>query len=273
MVVTRQVSAFLGRDARFPTDSYAQVDRLHAAFYQLVKTQFVDPALENARQRFHAGDWSNFCMTALQHLPVVRPCKQDEEEEGVECVLTGKRKDLFRVTVVRCPVLEWDCTVKSFRDHINWFTSRYTRGQQRWWQVATRRLPFRSNPRNGSRRRRLSSLSSTSSVSGAPETNSRHRGRRTVIQVSNNCQDADDDDFDGFLVGPWTNSLILHRSVVDLLWQAWRLSHLNWWIDVVFLQWRKDKSASHSTNQEAIFIITNAIFAALSQCQTSTGSW
>ena len=35
MVVTRQVSAFLGREDSFPTDSYAQVDRLHAAFYQL----------------------------------------------------------------------------------------------------------------------------------------------------------------------------------------------------------------------------------------------
>lgn len=272
MVVTRQVSAFLGREDGFSADSYARVDRLHATFYQLVKTQFVNPALENARQRFHAGDWSNFCLTALQHLPVVRPCKQDEEEEDVECVLTGKRKDLLRVTVVRCPVLEWDSTVKSFKDHIDWFTCRYTGGQQRWWQVATQRLSFRSNPRNGTRRRR-SSLSCTSSVSGAPEINSRHRGRRTVIQVSNNCQDADDDDFEGFLVGPWTNSLILHRSVVDLLGQAWRLAHLNWWIDLAFLRWKKDKSTFHSTNQEAIFIITNAICAALSQCQTSTGSW
>lgn len=276
MVVTRQVSAFLGREEGFPVGSYAHVHGLHAAFYRLVKTQFVDPALEAARQRFQGGDWSNFYVTALQHLPVIRPCTRDDhgdDDDTVECIITGQTRDLVRVTVVRCPLLEWDCNAKSFEDHIGCFKARYTRGQQRWWHVATHRLSVRDRPRHRMRRSRSSSRSSTSSVSGLPETNSRHRGRKTIVQVSDASDEVDDDDFDGFVVGAWTNSLILHRTVADLLAQAWRLTHLKWWIDATFLHWKRDKSSFHSTDEETISLLTDAIVAALRRCQTPTGSW
>lgn len=281
MVVTSQVAAFLKRDDRLSVESYRSLDELYATFHQHVKTQFVDPALEAMRQRFQTTDWSDVCALAVQNLPVFQPLEQNDdtdEDDGVECIMTGRRSDLIRVTIVRCPVLDWDGT-RSFEDHFSSFSTRYAHGQQRWWHAVTHStLSSQKGRRHGSRRRRFSSCSSTSSsrsvLSTAVGSNSRHRGRKNVVLAFNrDDNDDDDDDFDGFLVGPWTNCLILHRNLADLLQQAWRLTHLQTWIAAVFLMWKRDKSPFDFTSDEIIWQATNAIVSAMQKCRTPSGSW
>ena len=270
MVVTCQVATFLGEKEGLGAASYAYVDKLHAVFHRYVKTQFVDPALEAIRQRFQASDWSNFCTMALKHLPVFRSCGENDRQhndDGMECILTGQSRDLVRVVVVRCPILEWDGSTL-FEDHIRQFTTRYALGQKRWWNLFNHPwLCTRDDRRPGTKRTRLSSCSSTSSLMLG--TNSRHRGRRTIEPVSSveNATDAQDGDFDGFVVGPWTKSCFLHRTMADLLRQAWRLTHLEWWMKATLVQWKRDKSLFPVTNEEAICYVTNTIVTALAQCR------
>ena len=282
MVVTSQVKSFFGkRDNISEVDSYRRVDDLYTIFHQHVKTQFVIPALETVRQWFLARDWSNFYSLALQQLPVVRPCERNEdrnEDDGLECIMTGRRTDLVRVTLVRCIVLDWDRTVP-FADYVAKFKTLYSAGQRRWWHVVTH--PLASLRHNRSRRRSRSRLSSCSSVDSIRSSdiltfgsNSRHRGRRYGISPSweNSNDDDDDDNFEGFLIGPWTNSLLLHRSVAYLLWQAWRLTHLEHWTSAVLIQWKRDKSVLDATDKDIIALVSDTITTAIQQCRHPNGS-
>ena len=276
MVVTSQVKYFFGkRDNVLEVDSYRRVDDLYTIFHQHVKTQFVIPALETVRQWFLARDWCNFYSLALQQLPIVRPCEQNDdrnEDDGLECIITGRRTDLVRVTLVRCLVLDWDRTVP-FADHIAKFKTLYSAGQRRWWHVVTHPLAsLRHNPSRGRSLSRLSSCSSVDSIRSSDivtlGSNSRHRGRRYGISPS--WESDDDDDFDGFVIGPWINSLLLHHSVTHL-WQAWRLTHLKHWTNAVLVQWKRDKSVLDATNGNIISLVVDTITTAIQQCRHPNG--
>ena len=279
MVVTRQVATFFGQGEGAYPSSYGLVDRLHAAFRRHVKAQFVDPALEAIHRRFQGIDWSNLYVTVLRHLPVFRRrenwCDDDDRdivaddeaqaEETDECLFTGRTRDLVGVTVIRCLVLEWDHDER-FENHIRQFTAKYARGLQRWWYTCKYgddggvldRQP-RLFGRSRHRRRFV---------------NSRQRGRMMRHDHHKEKEDEEEKekDYDGFLIGPWTDRVFLHRDVANLLVHAWRLTHLDWWIDAILLQWRRDKSSFHPTNEEVIQFVTDAIMLALWQCQTQTGT-
>lgn len=271
MVVTRQVATFYGQGEKLSPSSYCHVDRLHAAFSRYVKVQFVDPALEAIRRRFDAVDWSNLCMTALQHLPVFLSCDAGDHGDGVECLFTGKTNDLVRVTVVRCSLLDWDPRER-FEEYTKRFTAKYTRGLQRWWHACTDHgIVDRGYGVRLGGRRRLSSCSSTSSSSSVmPGENSRHRGRTTAVA---NGYKEKIGDIDGFVVDVWSNNMIVHRSVANLIVHAWRLTHLNWWIDATLLQWKREKSSFYPTNEDTIYYVTDTVMTALRQCQTANESW
>lgn len=260
MVVTRQIASFFGRGEGCYPSSYGPVDRLHDAFYRHVKIHFVDPALEALYRKFQTVDWSSLCVSALKHLPIFLPCNGCEETDDAECLFTGRTRDLFRVTVVRCPVLEWNYE-GSFPEHVASFKNRYDRGRQRWWDTTVHRSCDRSK-----RRRRLTSCSSTSSDSSLwLEDNSRMRGRtsRSRCAWNNNEEDA----FDGFLVGPWNERLFLHEEIFELLVHAWRLSHLDRWIDYTFLEFKESKRLFNSTNEELIRTVAELVVTALQKCQ------
>ena len=279
MVVASQVKSFFGKRGNIlEVDSYRRVDDLYTIFHQHVKTQFVIPALETVRQWFLARDWSNFYSLALQQLPVVRPCEQNDdgnEDKGLESIMTGRRMDLVCVTLVRCLVLDWDRTVP-FADHVAKLKTLYSAGQQRWWHVVTHPLAsLRHNHSRGRSSSRLSSCFSVDSIRSSDivtlGSNSHHRGRRYGISPSKESNDDDDDDFDGFLMGPWTNSLLLHRSVAHLLWQAWRLTHLDHWTSAVLVQWKRDKSVLDATNGNIISLVVDTITTAIQQCRHPNG--
>lgn len=271
MVVTRQVATFFGQGKGSYPSSYNIADRLHEVFRRHVQVQLVDPALEALHRKFEVTDWSNLCLVALQHLPVFLPDGWNEEDGG-ECLITGETNNLVRFAVVRCPITEWNHEGR-FEDHLAIFKARYTRGQQQWWHLLTQR------PQDGNlskRRRRISSCSSTSWNSSAVSfSNSRIRGRKTLTASGNDGSRRDPDDdysFDGFLVGPWRNGLVLNEEVARLVLHAWRLTHMDWWIDGALLQWRKKKSSFCSTNEDAIHSVTELIMTALHKCQALTES-
>lgn len=260
MVVTRQIASFFGKGEGCYPRSYGPVDRLHDAFYRHVKIHFIDPALEALHRKFQAVDWSSLCVSALKHLPILLPCNGCDEIDDAECLFTGRTRDLFRVTVMRCPVLEWNHEA-SFPEHVASFKNRYDRGKQRWWDTTVLRSCERSK-----RRRRLTSCSSTSSDSSLwLEDNSRMRGRasRSRCGWNNNDEDA----FDGFLVGPWTKHLFLHKEISELLVHGWRLSNLDWWIDYTFLEFKESKRLFNSTNEDLIRKVTDLVLTALQKCQ------
>lgn len=130
MVVTRQIASFFGKGEGCYPRSYGLVDRLHDAFYRHVKIHFIDPALEALHRKFQAVDWSSLCVSALKHLPILLPCNGYDEVDDAECLFTGRTRDLFRVTVMRCPVLEWNHE-GSFPEHVASFKNRYDRGHHR----------------------------------------------------------------------------------------------------------------------------------------------
>lgn len=260
MVVTRQIASFFGKGEGCYPSSYAQVDRLHDACYRHVRIHFIDPALEALYRKFQSVDWSSLCVSALEHLPIFLPCNGCEETDDAECLLTGRTRDLVRVTVVRCPVLEWNHE-GSFSEHVASFKNRYDRGKQRWWDTVGLQSRERSK-----RRRRFTSCSSTSSDSSLwLEDNSRMRGRASRSRCGWNNNE--DDAFDGFLVGPWTEHSFLHKEIFELLVHAWRLSHLDWWIDYTFLEFKESRRLFHSTNEELIRTVTDLVLTALQKCQ------
>lgn len=260
MVITRQVASFFGRREGSLPSSYGAVDRLHDTFYRHVKMHLVDPALEALHGKFHLSDWSGLCASALQHLPVFLPCDGSEETDDAQCLFTGQSRDLLHVSVVRCPIVEWNHE-ESFEEHVASFKRRFGRGIQRWRDT----FAHRSRNRN-KRRRRLSSCSSTSSDSSLwLEDNSRMRGRKS----RNRCgwNNSEDDEFDGFLVGPWNERLFLHKEIAELLVHAWRLTHLDRWIDYTLLRWKETRCLLDLTNEDLIQSVTELVLTALQKCQ------
>ena len=266
MVATRQVVSYFGRGEGSYPDSYAALLRLHDAFYRYAKLQLVDPALEVLHRKFRVPSWSSLCSTVVPHLPVFLPFDGlHQNEEGV-CPFTGKTTDLVRLAIVRCAVLEWNHEGR-FEEHVASFDTKYRDGQQRWWNAVGQPsidAHYAQLSRGGS------PYSSTPPESCLPHVeNSRMRGRTTSSR-GDWSKSTDDDDFDGFLVSPWKDSLLVHKNVVFLLRQVWRLCNLDWWLDYTFLEWKTGKAVLASTNKDLIDTTTDLIVSALQQCPTMT---